>query len=383
MARDLIYLDYNANAVPRPEALAAASAAMAHVGNPSSVHTAGRKAAAILAGARDQVAALADVPARSVVFTSGATEANNMAIMGAPQQRLIISAIEHDSVREPAHRAGKDLVVIGVDGHGVLDMNALETALNSAPEPALVSVMAANNETGVIQPTADIARMVHDHGSVFHCDAVQAAGKIDLAPITAVADLISLSAHKCSGPMGAGALIVRAGTGRTPLINGGGQELGARAGTENLSGIAGFGAAAEMALYELRDMTRLVELRDALEAELLALSADIAVAGRDAPRTANTSCIVMPGMPAETQVMAFDLAGIAVSAGAACSSGKIHQSHVLKAMGFDDAQTRSAIRVSMGWQTKPQDIEAFIAVWKDIYSRADKGAAAKPEMVSG
>jgi cysteine desulfurase len=379
MARPPIYLDYNATALPRPEVVAAMAEVLAAPGNPTSVHQAGRRAAARLAMARQQVAALASVPASAVTFTSGATEANNMAILGAPQPRLILSAIEHDSVREPARRSGRPVAEIAVTGQGVIDLASLEAALGQSDEPALVCIMAVNNETGVIQPIAEAARLVHEHGGTLHVDAVQAAGRIDLGPITAMADTASLSAHKFGGPPGVGALILRCDDGsRRPIITGGGQEKGLRAGTENLPGIAGFGVAAELAGRKLGHAARLVELRDALEEAILEAAPDAVIMGRDAPRVGNTSCIAMPGMLAETQVMAFDLAGFAVSAGSACSSGKVRRSHVLAAMGQGDDLASSAIRVSLGWNTAPGDIEAFLGEWKRQYERSrtrERGAA--------
>lgn len=376
MTRPEIYLDYNATAMPRPEAMEAVAEAMRGCGNPSSVHAAGRRGAALIARARDQVAAMAGVPARSVTFTSGATESNNMAILGAPQARLIISTIEHDSVREPATRSGKPLMQVAASHDGVVDLVPLEVALRASDEPALVSIMAVNNETGVIQPISDVAEMVHEHGSVLHVDAVQAAGKIDLPPITKLADMVSLSAHKIGGPMGVGCLIVRCDDGRRrPLITGGGQERGTRGGTENLPGIAGFGVAAELAAGDVRSMASLVELRDAMEAAILEVASEAVVAGQAAPRVANTSSIIMPGMPAETQVMAFDLAGIDVSAGAACSSGKVRRSHVLAAMGFDEDSAASAVRVSLGWGTQPSDVAAFIEEWTRLYERSARAGA--------
>ena len=371
MARQPIYLDYNATARPRPEMVAAMVEVLGAPGNPSSVHGAGRQAAARLARAREQVAAFASVPANAITFTSGATEANNMAILGAPHGRLIISAIEHDSVREPAGRSGRPVTEVAVTGQGVIDLASLEAALRESDVPALVCIMAVNNETGVIQPIAEAARLVHEHGGTLHVDAVQAAGKIDLGPITRFADMASLSAHKFGGPTGVGALIVRCDDGaRRPVLTGGGQEMGLRAGTENLAGIAGFGVAADLAGRELTHAARLVELRDALEEAILEAAPDAVIMGREAPRVGNTSCIAMPGMPAETQVMAFDLAGFAVSAGSACSSGKVRRSHVLAAMGQGDDLAGAAIRVSLGWDTDARDIEAFLGEWKRQYERS-------------
>jgi cysteine desulfurase len=370
MERQPVYLDYNATAVPRPEAVEGACAVMAQVGNPSSVHRAGRRAAAILARARDQVAAFSGIPAANVTFTSGATEANNMVLKGTKAARLIVSAVEHESVLEPARRAGLSVTVVGVDGAGRLDLAALEAALGASGEPTLLSIMAVNNETGVISPYAEIGRLARVHGALFHCDAAQAAGRLDLSEIAGEADFISLSAHKIGGPMGVGALLRGCGEAPGALLSGGGQELGMRAGTENLPGIAGFGIAAEIAGRERNLMARLVELRDALEAEILESAPDVVIPGQNAPRVGNTSAIAMRGMPAETQVMALDLAGIAVSAGSACSSGKVRRSHVLSAMGFDEETAGNAIRVSLGWKTQGEDIARFLAAWREMRARA-------------
>ena len=254
----------------------------------------------------------------NVVFGSGGTEANHLALRGAGRERILVSAVEHDSVL----RAQADAEQIPVDRHGVVELDALANMLASEDRPALVSVMLVNNETGVIQPVAEIAQLAHAHGALFHCDAVQAAGKISLDMAEIGADLLTLSAHKLGGPPGVGALVLAAGVELTPILCGGGQERGRRAGTENVVGIIGFGAAARAAKAEIAVYESVRTLRDALEAEIIAAAPDAIVVGSDVPRLPNTAAIAMPGVPAETQVIALDLDGVMVSAGAACSSGK-------------------------------------------------------------
>ncbi len=366
-----LYLDHNATTPLRPEATDAVVAGMEVTGNPSSVHRFGRAARRVVEEARFAVAELAGVDPSSVVFTSGATEANWAALSGAAVTRRLVSAIEHPSVL-----AAEGCVPVPVTRAGVIDLEALEGLLAAEPGPALVSVMAANNETGVIQPVAEVAAIAHGHGAMLHCDAVQAAGRLPLAPITGQAALVSLSAHKLGGPRGVGALIVGADAGWQPLLRGGGQELRRRAGTEAVASIAGFGAAARAASNDLDQVSRVGTLRDGMEDAVLADCADAVVHGRGSARLANTACISMPGVAAETQVMAFDLAGIAVSAGAACSSGKVTSSHVLTAMGVPEDQASTAIRVSLGLQTRPEDIDRFVAEWRSIRARAGQPAFA-------
>ncbi len=353
------YLDWNATAPLRPEAAAAMREAMAHGGNPSSVHRQGRAARQAVEAARDKVAAL--VPG-DVTFTSGGTEANHLALLGTGRQRVLVSAIEHGSVLQAVPAAER--IPVGRDG--ILDLAALDSRLASGP-PALVSVMLANNETGVIQPLAEIVEIAHRRGAVVHTDAVQAAGKIAL---DVGADILTLSAHKIGGPAGIGAVASRVEL--APMIRGGGQERGRRAGTENLVGIAGFAAAAEAALAGMADYGRVQRLRDRLEAAL----PDAVIVGAEAPRLPNTSAIAMPGMAAETQVIAFDLAGVMVSAGAACSSGKVGPSHVLAAMGLTPEIANSTIRVSLGWTTTEADIDHFIDTWTALRARRDRRRAA-------
>ena len=366
-----IYLDHNATTPLRPEAAAAITDAMHVGGNPSSVHAAGRRARCVIEDAREKVAALAGVAPADVVFTSGGTEANALALGGLGSRRRLVSAVEHASVA----RAADTAATIPVNRDGIVLLDALEALLAASDEPALVSVMLANNETGVIQPIAEIAAVCRRHGAVLHCDAVQAAGRVPFDCRRAGVHLLSLSAHKLGGPAGAGALIVDAPVSLQPLLRGGGQERGRRAGTENLLGIAGFGAAAELA-RALPDAARLTLLRDRLERRLRAVCPSAPVFGAAAPRLPNTTCIAMPGVAAETQVIAFDLAGIAVGAGAACSSGRVTRSNVLAAMGVGDDLASTAIRVSLGWTTGEADVERFIEVWTSVYARmAARGSA--------
>ncbi|MGE5537256.1 MAG: cysteine desulfurase family protein [Gemmatimonas sp.] len=360
-----VYLDHNAGSPLRPDARDAITAALAIGANPSSVHAPGREARAAIEQARASVAALAGVSPESVVFTSGATEANNLALKGAPVARRLVSTIEHASVLEAAPDAER----IPVDARGIVGIAALERML-AGSAPTLVSVMAANNETGVLQPIAEIARVVHAAGALLHCDAAQVPGRMALAPITAVADLVSLSSPKMGGPQGVGALIVREGVTVVPLIAGGGQERRLRAGTENLLGIAGFGAAARAVARDGTAAMRLAALHDRLEAEALAVAPEAIVIAADAPRLANTSALALPGIPAESQILSLDLAGIAIGAGAACSSGKIARSHVLAAMGIPDHIAAATIRVSLGPTTTDADVDAFLAAWADLRARA-------------
>jgi cysteine desulfurase len=330
-------------------------------GNASSVHGEGRAARKLLDDAREQVARAVGVIAPMVVFTSGGSEANNMALKGAGVERVIVSAVEHPSVLEAARASGRPREVLPVDPNGLADLEALERMLKGPR--ALVSVMLANNETGVIQPLAEIVRLAQGH--LVHTDAVQALGKIPVNFGLLGVDMMTLSAHKLGGPVGAGALVVRDGLALEPLIHGGGQELRRRAGTENLAAAAGFGAVAQA-----RQQTG--ALRDRLEAAL-----DGAVIfGRDVARLPNTTCFAMPGMKAETLLMAFDLEGIAVSSGSACSSGKVAKSHVLAAMGVAPEISEAAIRVSLGWDTSEDMIDQFIAAWRKIASRHKARAVA-------
>lgn len=371
MTTGAVYLDHNATTPIRAEARRAVEAAFACAGNPSSTHRFGRAGRRAVEDAREQLARLVGVQPDAVVFTSGGTEANALALSGAGRRRVLASAIEHPSVLAAAPGATR----IPVDGDGTVDLAALESILAADPEPALVSIMLANNETGVIQPVAKAAEIARRFGAIMHCDAVQAAGKIVLDVRALGAHLVSLSGHKFGGPMGTGALIVDDAVPLAASIRGGGQERGRRAGTENVPGIAGLGAAAEAASAGLEGFARLGVLRDALEARVLAAAPSARIVGRDAARLPNTSCLALPGMAAETQVMALDLAGVAVGAGAACSSGKTKASPVLTAMGLDADTAGSAIRVSFGWTSRDEDIERFIEAWTALAARARVAAA--------
>jgi len=385
-----VYLDWNASAPLRPEAREALAAALALTGNPSSVHGEGRAARRLVEQAREQVAALVAADPRNVIFTSGGTEANALALtplieMGTdktPRDRLLISAIEHPSVRAGGRFAARDIADIPVQANGVIDLAALERMLASGGR-ALVSVMAANNETGVIQPVAAVAQLTHRYGGVLHVDAVQAAGRMPLDINLLGADLLTLSAHKLGGTKGAGALIKRdeALHFPDPLIKGGGQERGARAGTENVFAIAAFGAAAAAVQTELAaEIRHMAALRETLEAGLRLLTPEAVVFGREAERLPNTTLVAVPGAKAETLVIGFDLEGVAVSSGSACSSGKVAPSHVLAAMGVPGELARGAIRVSTGPATTNAEIDRFLEVWqkraKSLSNGMKRGLAA-------
>lgn len=328
---------------------------MRHVGNASSIHSAGRKARAIVEDSRKALAALCHTDSKNVIFTSGATEANNAVLRHFSDVSVIASGIEHPSVLEAAPNAAR----IPVLPNGVIDLEGLERLVH-AKSPALVSAMMVNNETGVIQPVEDIARIVKKAGAKFHCDAVQAAGRIPLDFHAAGCDYMTLSAHKMGGPMGVGALLVAKGAPPVKLIYGGGQERRQRAGTENVAGIAGMGAAAKNA--DIDRYQKLALLRDRLETEI----SGITVFGQDAPRVANTTCFALCGVAADTQLMALDLAGIAVSSGSACSSGSVKASHVLEAMGVDSDLAGCALRISLGWTNTAADIETFIKTYNKL-----------------
>ena len=361
-----IYLDWNASAPLRQEARAAALAALETTGNASSIHVEGRAARRLIEQAREKVAALVGAEPRGVVFTSGGTEANMLALMPmAARERLFTSAIEHPSVLAGGRFPAGNVERLAVTGDGQIDLAALERRMAALGGRALVSIMAANNETGVVQPVSQAACLVHSAGGLLHVDAVQAAGRIACDISAMGADLLTLSAHKIGGPKGVGALIGRTGLDAfKPLITGGGQERGARAGTENVAGIAGFGAAAAAARASLAaEAACMAALRERLETGLKAATPEVLVFGVEAERLPNTTLFAGPGMKAETAVIAFDLEGVAVSAGAACSSGKIQPSHVLAAMGVPPQLARAAVRVSLGPTTMESDVDRFIAAW--------------------
>ncbi|WLA61479.1 cysteine desulfurase family protein [Bradyrhizobium diazoefficiens] len=368
-----VYLDWNATTPLRPEARAAMVAAFDLIGNPSSVHAEGRQARRLVEDARATLAAAVGALPRNVIFTSAGTEANALALSpglrgssGGPVERLLVSAVEHASVlaggRFPADKFGH----IRVTRAGVVDLDHLRALLKDGP-PALVSIMAANNETGALQPVAEAARIVHEAGGLLHIDAIQALGKIPFNINAVGADLATFSAHKIGGPKGIGALVVAEGlAGLEPMLRGGGQELNRRAGTENVAGIAGFGAAVKAALQALPEIAkRMATLRDRLENGIRAI-AGATIFSDDTERLPNTVLFTAPGLKAETAVIGFDLEGIAVSSGSACSSGKVQPSHVLSAMGLDPAVAQGAVRLSLGWSTEPDDINRALEAWRKL-----------------
>jgi cysteine desulfurase len=364
------YLDHNATSPLRSEVAQVIVRALQVPGNASSIHTEGRAARAEIEAARVSVARLVGAKAKNTVFTSGGTEAANLVLtpsfcrLGQPgTTRLLIGATEHPCVlnghRFPADRVG----MIPVDGNGILDLAWLKAHLEGlSGERVLVSVQLANNETGVIQPLAEIAALVHEHGGLVHTDAVQAAGRVPVDIMALGIDALTLSAHKLGGPKGVGALVLASDQYEIgeKLIRGGGQEKNYRAGTENVAGVAGFGVAAELALANLSgEAERLQALRNEAEAHVRRIAPDALVVGAQAERLPNTLAFAIPGLKAETALIAFDLAGIALSSGSACSSGKVKRSHVLDAMGVEPALAEGVLRVSLGWTTTKEDVIRF------------------------
>ena len=366
--RDMqVYLDNNATTPLRNAAMTEMLGVMGPPANPSSVHGYGRNARLMVESARESVASLAGCRPENVVFTSGGTESNNLVL--AQFDHVITSAIEHDSVRYAHDRCH----LIAVDENGVIDLDQLAAKLSmidDAIKPnTIISVMAANNETGVLQPIEQIAEMARNSNMAFHSDMVQVFGKNYLDFTNSEISYASLSAHKIGGPAGVGALLVRPGCRLASLLRGGGQELGRRSGTENLIGIAGFGAAAADALGDIDHFNRMAAWRNDFEARVLDERDGIAVFGKSVPRLGNTSCIAAAGKAAEAMVIAFDLAGVAISAGSACSSGKVKPSHVLEAMGAGE-RAGEAIRISGGWATVKSDFETLADVFLQLYKQS-------------
>jgi cysteine desulfurase len=368
-----VYLDWNATTPLRPEAKRAMVAAWDMIGNPSSVHAEGRQARRLVEDARTAVATAIAARPQDVVFASGGSEANAMALTpglrrsaGWPVQRLVVSAIEHTSVLSGGRFPVDAISAIKISGAGLVDLGHLQTLLANGP-PALVSVMLANNETGAIQPVAEVADIVHQAGGLLHVDAIQAFGKIPFNIKSIQADLVTVSAHKVGGPKGVGALIMAEDIqGLEPLLRGGGQELGRRAGTENVAGVAAFGAAVEAAMADLEgDAARLRDLRNRLENGLRETTGMI-VFSEGVPRLPNTTLFTIAGLKAETAVIGFDLGGIAVSSGSACSSGKVQPSHVLAAMGVGADLAQGAVRLSLGWSTTEADIDLALQAWRKL-----------------
>jgi cysteine desulfurase len=380
------YLDWNATAPLRPEARGAMLAAAEVTGNPSSLHREGRAARARVEAAREQVAALVGAAPRNVIFTSGGTEANVLALhpaleSGGDKRRmglLLVSAVEHASVLAGGRFRPDQVRQLAVDGAGRLDLDALKAAVaaaSAAGQRVLVSLMHANNETGVIQPVAEAATIVHAAGGLLHVDAVQTVGRLRVDIASLGADLLTVSAHKLGGPAGAGALIRRTEDVHlaAPLLAGGGQERRARAGTENVIGISGFGAAAEAAHSQLERWAAVAVVRDAMEAELVRVGPGVVVFGKNVARLPNTTLFAAPSIRAETALIALDLDGVAVSSGSACSSGKVAPSHVLAAMGVAADLAMCAVRVSLGPATTDDDVGLFLKAWRKHAEALSKG----------
>ena len=389
-----VYLDWNATAPMRREAREALHDALALAGNPSSVHAEGRAARSLIERARAEVAALVGAKPADVFFTSGGTEANMLALTPAietagekrPRERLLMSAIEHSSVRAGGRFPAEAIADIAVDADGRVNLAALAQVVAEAPRP-LVSIMLANNETGVVQPVAEAAAIVHAAGGLLLVDAVQAVGRVPCDIGTLGADLLTLSAHKIGGPKGVGALVRGSEAIHLPdpLIRGGGQERGMRAGTENVAGIAAFGAAAAAVRQQAAaEAAHMLALRNELEGGLRAISPNAVIfgAGTGAERLPNTTLFALEGMKAETAVIAFDLEGVAVSSGAACSSGKVQPSHVLAAMGVSPALVRGAVRVSLGWTTTKADIDRFLDAWRKVSGALSRSSKERPGMAA-
>lgn len=391
MERERAYLDHNATSAVKPEVAQAVARALVELpGNPSSIHREGRAARAAIEAARARVAGLVGAAASRVAFTSGGTEASNAVLSGALRRRglpaptrLLIGATEHPCGLQGHGFTPDATEILPVDADGVLRLDVLEARLATLAGEgvtALVSVQAANNETGVVQPLARVAALTCQHGALLHTDAVQAAGRISIGRNIFAADAVTLSGHKLGGPKGVGAIVLGEGAGLEPaFIRGGGQEARLRAGTENLPGIVGFGLAAELAIAALpEEAVRLAALRDGIAAGVRARAPEAVVFGEGAERLPNTLCFAVPGLKAETALIALDLDGVAVSSGAACASGKVSRSGVLAAMGVESALSAGALRVSLGWNSRQGDGERFLAAFdrlvSSLYKRRERAA---------
>jgi len=368
---EIVYFDYNATTPPRPEVADAMMEVLRVAGNASAVHASGRAARARVEDARGSISALINAETSQIIFTGSGTEANNQALRSSGRNRVFVSAIEHEAVRN----ARADAEFIPVNTNGIINLDELENLLAASNVPAQVAVMLANNETGVIQPISQVSEIAHRHGALVHCDAVQAVGKIPVDVTVLGADSYALSSHKFAGPQGVGVLVLRSPDAIGRFVHGGGQERGLRAGTENVAGIVGLGVAARLAAEALPKYAKLAELRDELERRLRDIAPDMIVFGQASERLPSTSKMTMPGVPSDTQVMAMDLAGIAISAGSACAAGKVEAPFVLSAMGVADDISTTATRVSLGWQTRPEDLDKFVAAWEILYHRLGWKAA--------
>jgi cysteine desulfurase len=373
------YLDYNASAPLSAAARDAMVAALDLIGNPSSVHAEGRRLRGVIERAREAIAALVSAAPADVVLTSGASEAN-ATVLRAGFTQVARAEIEHDSVLAPIAASGALVHVLPVTRAGVVCVErsapmiaAMAAAIAARGGRGALAIQLANNETGVIQPVAALAALARAVGLHVHCDAVQAPGRIPVAMAELAVDTLVLSAHKMGGPKGVGALVLRDGLGLPPLVAGGGQERGRRAGTENVAAVAGFGAAAEVARRRLAEIDRVGGLRDDLERAVAAVTPQAIVVGRDAPRLSNTTALAIPGRSADVTVIKLDLAGVAVSAGAACSSGKVGRSRVLAAMGLVPDVAGETIRISLGHETTRADVDRFLAAWRKIHTNPAPG----------
>ena len=384
------YLDHNATSPLRPESLIAVTHALSLGGNPSSVHANGRAARAVVEEARERIAALVGAKSEQVIFTSGATEANHLALFGAVEgslaeensriTRLFISAVEHSSVLATANKLVERfpwvrLSLLPVTAEGVIDTEALRVALREGKGRALVAVMAANNEIGTVQPIPEVSKLAREAGALLLVDAVPAAGKLALD--FALCDYMTLSGHKMGAPQGVGALIARDGVPLAPQLVGGGQQRGLRAGSENLSGIAGFGAAAYALADGEGERARIIHLRDHFEAALKAAVPDTVFFGAAQPRLCSTSGFAIPGVRAETALIGLDLDGVMMSAGSTCSSGKVSVSHVLSAMGVDPELAGCGLRASFGWSSSMDGVNAAVQSLVKLRERAAPSASNK------
>lgn len=364
-----IYLDYNATAPIRGEVIELMSEVMKEGGNPSSVHSIGRAAKSRMEKARSMISETINCRTQMIIFTSGGTEANNMAILSSGRTRLITSNVEHDSVGSASSRFAGQVETVPVDQNGLINIKDLKELLKHGAEDTLISLLYANNETGVLQDIENIVSVAKEAGALIHIDAIQALGKVGIDFMEMGVDMMSISSHKIGGPQGVGALVAHEKLPIKSWVLGGGQEVGRRGGTENIAGIAGFGLAVSMVPQSLEKMAELEKWRDEIEQDLKDHASEIRFLGKGANRLPNVSVIYMPDVMSETQVMNFDLDNICVSAGSACSSGKVKGSHVILAMTGDEKIANSTIRMSLGWNSEKSDCDAFLKAWKKQYDR--------------
>lgn len=370
-----IYLDHNSTSIVDDNVAEAMIKQIQEMKsfNSSSIHADGRNARNFLEKARKNIAESLKIDLFKddvqIIFTSSGTEANNLIIHNFKNSKLFVSAIEHVSILDAAH---PDKNIIPVDNKGLIDLNILNNILEQHKGLKLVSIMLANNETGVIQDIKKISEIVHKNGGLLHCDASQGFCKIDIAFNDLGCDFMTISSHKSGGPLGAAALIAKKIVNLEPMIKGGKQEQGIRAGTENLLAITGFGVAAANCAKKISHFKQIEGMRDNMEKEILEYAPNAEIMAKDALRLPNTSCIRMPNVKAEEQLIKFDLAGISVSSGAACSSGRIASSHVLKAMGLSDNSANECVRVSLGLKNNSKELEAFVKLWKEIYKKGNE-----------